>query len=113
MSIQSLLFPKPPIYFLQYIELPAQTATEVLTYDLDGLLKHYRRFSPFTNFQLVNNSSIEFEVRFDYSVNKRIKILGGAVKAVKNQPFNSFQILNLSGVTSEAGKVTIELETIR
>lgn len=114
LSLSSFLFPPSPIYFLKRIDVPALAAGAVKEYDAENTLRKYRLFMPFTNFQIVNDSAAELEFVLDYSDNKRIKVLSGGVKAVRNQPFNSFVIKNISAaIATEGDDITIELETIR
>ena len=114
MGLRSFLFPASPIYFLKRIDVLALAAGAVQEYDAENTLRACRKFMPFTNFQIVNDSAAEVEFTLDYSTNKRIKVLSGGVKAVRNQPFNSFVIKNISSsIATEADDITIELETIR
>ncbi len=114
MGLLSFLFPPPPVYFLKRIDVPALNAGAVKEYDAENTLRKYRQFMPFSNFQIVNDSAAELEFTLDYSENKRIKVLSGGVKAVRNQPFSCFTIKNLSAaIATEGDDVTIELETIR
>lgn len=113
MSLQSLLFPPKPVYFFRRISLPALTAGSCITYDLDGYLRTCRKFVPFSNFQLVNDSETELEILLDFSPNKKLRCLGKGTKAIRNQPFNSFIIYNVGTVDTGTDDIQIELETIR
>lgn len=114
MSLRSFLFPPPPVFFLKRIDVPALAAGAVKEYDAENTLRACRKYLPFTNFQIVNDSAAEVEFTLDYSTNKRIKVLSGGVKAVRNQPFYSFVIKNISAaIATEGDDITIELETIR
>jgi hypothetical protein len=114
MSLQSFLFPEPPVSFLQQISVPALAAGEIKDYDQENTLRHYRKFMPFSNIQLVNTSAVDVEVVLDYSTIRKLLVLAGGTKALRNQPFSSFSVKNKDvSVATAAGELMIELETIR
>lgn len=114
MSLKSFLFPPPPVYFLQQITIPALVAGKLIDYDQENTLRHYRKFMPFSNIQLVNTSEVNVEIVLDYSTIRKLLVLAGGTKALRNQPFSSFSVQNKdAAVATAAGDIMIELETIR
>ncbi len=114
MSLYSLLYPSEPLYFFKEISVPALSAGALILYDSEVALRTMRKFTPFSNIQLVNTSTVDLEVILDYNPNKKLIVLAGGTKALRNQPFYSFSIKNMdSVVATTANEVIIELETIR
>lgn len=114
MGLRSFLFPEPPVFFLQQITVPALAAGELKDYDQENTLRHYRKFMPFSNIQLVNTSPVDVEVVLDYSTIRKLLVLAGGTKALRNQPFSSFSVKNKdTSVATADGDIMIELETIR
>ena len=113
MSLYTWFFPPQPITFFRRISLPIIVAGQSITYDVDNLLRTYRLFIPFTNFQIVNDSETELEIILDYSLNKKLRCLAKGTKAIRGQPFNSFSINNVGTIDTAADDIQIELETLR
>lgn len=114
MSLTSILFPQKPMFFFKEISVPALAAGEMKMYDEEIALRNYRKFTPFSNMQLVNTSQCNLEMLLDYSPDRKLIILAGGTKALRNQPFYSFSIKNTDAlVATTAEQVFIELETIR
>lgn len=114
MSLSSLLFPPQPVYFYKQIYVPALAPDQLQMYDEENTLRHYRKFIPFTNIQIVNTSEADIEILLDYSREKRLIVLAGGTKALRNQPFRCWSVKNLDDViTTTATDINIELETIR
>ncbi len=113
MSLKTLLFPPKSVQFFKRIDVPVITAGSIVLYDRETALKAYRRFSPFINFHIVNDSQVSLDVTFDYNPNRRIKILSGGTGDSKNQPFETFTIKNLdSSLSTAANEVFLQIETI-
>jgi hypothetical protein len=114
LSLYSLLFPPNPIFFFREISVPALAAGQTVIYDEETALRNYRKFTPFSNMQLINTSQCNLEMLLDYFPDRKLIILAGGTKALRNQPFNSFSIKNTDpAVATTADEVFIELETIR
>ena len=114
LNFKNLLFPPKPIYFYKCFEVPALEPQASIEYDRENTLRHFRKFMPFTNMQIVNTSDCEMEMILDYSQAKKLIILAGGTKALRNQPFSSWILKNNDDTLStEAGQVIVELETIR
>lgn len=114
MGLLSFLFPSNPVFFLQQISVPVLAAGAMKDYDQENTLRHYRKFMPFTNIQVVNTSTVDIEVVLDYSTIRKVLVLAGGTKALRNQPFSSFSVKNVDALAATlADDVMIELETIR
>lgn len=113
MGLFNVFFPKP-VFFFKEISVPALAPGQVIMYDEEVALRNCRKFIPFSNMQLVNTSTVNLEMLLDYSPDRKLIILAGGTKALRNQPFNCFSVKNLdSTVATIVGDVFIELETIR
>lgn len=114
MSLSSLLFPPNPIFFFREIDVPALAVGQTVMYDEEVALRDCRKFTPFSNIQVVNTSECDIDILLDYNPNRKLIVLGGGTKALRNQPFSCFSIKNTDAViATTAGQVFIELETIR
>jgi len=114
MSLSSLLFPKPGIFFFQTILVPGLTPGQMVLYDAETALRPFRKFSPFSNIQVVNTSTAAIELILDYNPDRKLIVLAGGTKALRNQPIRSFSVKNTDAIISiPASGVFIELETIR
>lgn len=114
MSLKTLLFPPKPIYFFREISVPQLIPGQIMIYDEETTLRNFRKFTPYTNIQMVNTSQCIVEFLLDYNPSRKLIVLGGGTKALRNQPFYSFSIRNTdTTITILAGEVFIELETIR
>jgi hypothetical protein len=110
----SLLNPKKQIFFFREIDVPALAPGQLINYDTEIALKTCRKFLPFSNMQVVNSSLCKIEMILDYNPLRKLIILGGGTKALRNQPFNCFSLKNKDAtITTEATDIVIELETIR
>jgi hypothetical protein len=114
MSLSSILYPPKPIYFFKEIDVPALAAGQTIMYDEEVALRVYRRFTPFSNIQVVNTSACNLDILLDYNPGRKLIVLAEGTKALRNQPFNCFSIKNTDGaIATAADEVFIELETIR
>lgn len=114
MSLSSLFFPSKPIFFFKLISVPVLAAGGMKMYDEETALRPYRKFTPFSNIQMINTSPVNIEVLLDYNPDRKLIVLAGGTKALRNQPFYCFSIKNTDvAVATAADEVIIELETIR
>lgn len=114
MSLLSFLFPKPGVFFFRTILVPALTPGQLVLYDSETALRVFRKFSPYSNIQVVNTSTAAIELLLDYNPDRKLIVLAGGTKALRNQPFDSFSVKNTDAAISiSASAVFIELETIR
>jgi len=105
---------KESIFFFKEISVPALSAGAMILYDEEVTLKKYRKFTPFSNIQVVNTSNANLEIILDYNPDKKLIVLSGGTKALRNQPFRAFSIKNTDvSVSTITDDVIIELETIR
>ena len=103
-----------PVHFFKRIDVPAIAAGALKEYDRENTLRHFRKFAPYSNFHLVNDSQVSLDIVFDYNPDRSIKVIAGGTGDSKNQPFSSFTIENLDAATStDAGEVFLQIETIR
>lgn len=113
MSISSIFFPEPSVRFFTRINVPILTAGEIKAYSEEDTLRVYRKFTPFMNFHLVNDSINPLEIMFDYNPKRSIRVLSGGTGDSKNQPFWSFTIKNDGTTSTTATEVFFQIETIR
>jgi hypothetical protein len=113
MSINNLFGPPPQIPFFQIFYIPALNPGAILDYDAENTLRHYRLFSPFRNFQIINTSSSNIEVTFDYSPNRKTIAVTGGAPGTHNQPFRSFQVKNIGSIATTGNQdVVCWIETL-
>jgi hypothetical protein len=100
-------------YFLNTISVPGLLPGQSLMYAEETTLRNMRNYIPFRSMHVTNvNATCNVEVMFDYNPNKKIICLVRGIKDIKDQPFSSFSVKNLSAAdTTLDGDVVLELET--
>ena len=99
--------------FLNTIVVPALTPGQMKLYDYEVTLRNMRNYIPFRAMHITNvNDTCNVEIMFDYNSYRKMICLSNGTKDIKDQPFSSFSVKNLS-VTDTTGTndVVIELET--
>ena len=113
--LNNFLSPPTPINFFKQIIPAAMIAGSQIDYDEENTMRNYRKYIPYSSLQVVNrSSSVNVEVWFDYDVRRKLLVLSGGTKAIKNQPFRSFIVKNTHATDTLAeNELILELETIR
>ncbi|MDD5614887.1 MAG: hypothetical protein PHH85_01645 [Candidatus Methanoperedens sp.] len=112
MDLLNLLRKPPPPPFFQIFYVPALAAGATKDYDAENTLRAYRKFAPFVNAQVINTSSVNIEVSFDYNANRKIFSAAGGAPGTHNQPFWSFQVKNIGSNPTQDNQVIIWIEKL-
>ncbi len=107
------LFSKTITPFRHKFDVPVMAASQVIDYDAENTLRHYRQFSPYSFLYCVNLSSCDLKILLDYNENVGIEIPSKDTNKSNGFPFYSFQVYNLSSSASIAvNEVTIWIERL-